>query len=230
MVMGPASSPARLLLRVIWCANRVASKGVMFFYIVAIVDALLSTENGGNLMTLKHNLISLLSAAVLTCTFLPLQVAAQPFVYQAVPYTLVDVSTGDEYTISGTFTTDCNDCGVNTVEFLDFDISVDGPVPFNFRDIDMGGDAVIFSSNGAQATPTEIIANGDLNVTTATFQPFLFYGFDADDPIVSYSNGNVDARAIGEIPLVVAIIPEPGTLMLTFLGAIGIVGCARRRK
>lgn len=185
-------------------------------------------------MTLKHNL--LLAIAAVTCILVPsLKLAAQPFVYQALPYTLVDEATGDEYTISGTFTTDCNDCGLNTFEFLDFDISVDGPVPFNFRDIDMGGNAIIFSVNGARATPTEIIipadgTNGDLQITTPTFQPILAYLIDGGtDPFIFYSNGNVAAGTDGEIPLVVARIPEPGTIILALLGAIAMVGCARRR-
>lgn len=60
---------------------------------------------------------------------------AAEFVYQAVPYVLTHASTGTQYTVNGTFTTDCNDCDTSSGEgpnIIDWQLHVDGPNPFTF--------------------------------------------------------------------------------------------------
>ena len=72
----------------------------------------------------------IVAASVIVLAFSCVKVAAGNFVYEAVPFQLATFAAPDDpYTIFGTFTTPCNDC---LTDVVDWEIFVDGPSPAIF--------------------------------------------------------------------------------------------------
>ena len=155
---------------------------------------------------------------------------AGSFVYEAVPYVLIDPNTPDQpYTISGTFTTNCNDCNlISGSGLIDWDIEIDGPVPFNSTPENVD---TIFLFGEVTATPTQIVlepssgANGISNLFFFSDEGTISWErFDPGNTIF-YANSSVNAvvNPIGEDVVVATFIPEPSSLLLLLLA----LSCAR---
>ena len=203
-------------------------------------------------MTLKHNLTSLLAIVVLTGTlFLRFEVAAQPFVYQAVPYTLVDVLTGDEYTISGTITTSCNVCetgpGLEPTDIItDFNIEVSGPAGLVFDStagafIVPGGprnaDQFSVSPSSIRILDAFEFLSFSNDLTPGQFEDIRWQRSSdgASSDIYFQNEPQLPARLVeftilSEDPLVVATaVPEPCGVALSGLGCLGLL-CRRLQR
>jgi hypothetical protein len=180
------------------------------------------------------------------------------FNYEAVPYilalenTLTGDPTGDEYTISGTITTSCNDCetgaGLSPTDIItNFNIEVGGPDGLVF---DKMADAFI-SPGGAEeffhfsVTPSSIqivdtreflsfskdLTDGQVEDirwqrnSDGTSSTVLFVN-EADFPMAHLARLVIPSSD----PLLVATaVPEPGSVMLIGLGGLGL-WYSRRRK
>jgi hypothetical protein len=85
-------------------------------------------------MTSARDIVLVLAITSSGVALQPASSLEASFVYEAVPFVLTEG--GIEWTISGTFETDCNDCVLNARNFVDFEISVDPPfagVGFRFQ-------------------------------------------------------------------------------------------------
>lgn len=96
---------------------------------------------------------------------------AGSFEYLLVPFAMTEFDTGDEYTLSGTITTSCNDCLLDASNNIAHDLEVDGLVPHDF----LGSSPIV--AMGTLATPTELALIG--TSSDLTFQD------SAGDPICS---------------------------------------------
>lgn len=179
------------------------------------------------------------------------------FIYEAVPYvlalenTLTGEPTGDEYMISGTITTSCNDCetgaGLGPTDIItDFYIEVSGPDGLVF---DRMADAFI-SPGGVGELFQFLVSPSSIQVLDA--REFLSFSTDLTDGQVEdirwqrNSDGTSStvlfvneadfpmahlARLVipGSDPLLVATaVPEPSSVMLIGLGGLGLWYSRRR--
>jgi PEP-CTERM motif len=183
--------------------------------------------------------------AVLCCAATARAVPSE-FVYQAVPYVLLDGG-GNEYTISGTFTTSCNDCstggGLSPTDIITgFHIEVSGPTSLEF-DSTAGGYLIVNDAIGFTVTPASIQLPNELEqlIVERNDAPFQggggwFKGYLADalpDRIQFAGPGGESPHAefpLSSDPLIVATyVPEPGSLVLGGMASVGLLTFRRRR-
>lgn len=180
---------------------------------------------------------SVVIASVIVLAFSCVTATAGSFVYEAVPYVLIDPNTPDQpYTISGTFTTNCNDCNlISPSGLIDWDIEVDGPVPFNSTPENVN---TIFLFGEVIATPTQIVlepssgTNGISNLFFFSVEGTISWErFDPGNTIFYNDNSSVNAVAnpIGDNVVVATFIPEPSSSLLLLL-ALSCLSLLRARR
>ncbi len=159
------------------------------------------------------------------------------FVYETVPYVLTELTTGDEYTLSGAITTSCNDCSTDSlspVEIISgFRIEVTGPSGFVFDSTT--GAVILPATDGFTVSPTSIslMEFDSLIFDQSTDSDMIgvgWFGFVSNQPpFVTYPGpGGVDAfadfpDAIGGPFVVATFVPEPSANMLVGLATIGLM-------
>jgi hypothetical protein len=168
------------------------------------------------------------------------------FVYQAVPYVLSDDG-GNEYTISGTFTTSCNDCatgsGLSPTDIITaFHVEVNGPTSLEF-DSTAGGYLIDSPAIGLTVTPANIQLPNDLEqlIVERNDAPFQGgggwlkgYSAVAVPDRIQFAGPNGESPQaefpLSSDPLIVATyVPEPNTLVLGGLACVGLLTFRRQR-
>lgn len=185
------------------------------------------------------------------CTAATAHAVTTEYLYEAVPYVLTDPDTGDEYTISGTITTSCNDCdtgsGLNPTDIISgFHIEVSGPAGLVF---DSTAGAFILGGGTRNAdqisvSPSSITILEPVGNQLDTFLHFSNNDTDGQFEDIRWQDDGASGRVLfqnepllpGRLavastfsnPLVVATaVPEPNGLVLGVLGCLGLL-CRRR--
>jgi hypothetical protein len=178
------------------------------------------------------------------CLTLTDRAFATNYVYQAVPFVLADQSTGDEYTIGGTFTVDCNDCSTFSVappSIIDWTITVDGPSPFTFTPLTsdlLNQDLFVTPSNislaefflvtfeGAPIQSPASTFGYSFNPSTNPPTGTILYEHIADGSNAVLQGAPLDAN---DRFVIGTSVPEPGSAVLCGLTAT-VLFCIRRRQ
>jgi hypothetical protein len=111
----------------------------------------------------------------ITFSFLAAESKGGSFVYDVVSITLTDLFTGDEYLVSGTITTGCNNCVLTENDIIEYDVAVTGTLPFNFDPFNPNATARM---QNVHASPTEIF----IASPGSSFDRQVFESFDDSDP------------------------------------------------
>ena len=127
---------------------------------------------------------------------------AGAFLYEVVPYTLTDFSSGASFSLRGTMTTDCSDCtlaGQAPTGLLNFDITVSGPSGYTFTYSLAGGNSGANAIFGpVRVSPTEISmsSNSALFLDSASLTQQLswtLFGLSGAGVVYSASDQGVSA-------------------------------------
>ena len=105
-------------------------------------------------MNKTHNLrSSLLTASTIVFALGGVSAHAGSFVYHVVPTTLMDIDSGQPYSVSGTITTNCINCTLSEANITEYNVEVSGPLSFTFTDTNPGQSTIV---NNVVASPTEL--------------------------------------------------------------------------
>ena len=116
-------------------------------------------------MTKKHNLrFRIVLASVIVVAFSCVAATAGSFVYDVVPVTLTDVNSGDQYSVSGTITTNCINCILTEANITEYSVDVAGPLSFIFTENNPGQSLIV---NDVMASPTELSTTSVLSLDAA---------------------------------------------------------------
>lgn len=199
-------------------------------------------------MTKMHNLrFSIVIASVIALALSCETATAGSFVYDVVPVTLTDIDSGDQYSVSGTITTNCINCILTEANITEYSVDVAGPFSFTFTETNPGQSLIV---NNVMASPTElfIAVPGNLSDTlsldaadnsnpdcTSCVQSLIWAGGDQALTLYIYGDGDdLDPFVVADFTsdstnLIATRIPEPSSALLLVL-ALSCVSLLRARQ
>lgn len=183
------------------------------------------------------------------CTAATAHAVTAEYLYEAVPYVLADPDTGQEYTLSGTVTTSCNNCdtgsGLEPTDIITgFYIEVSGPAGLVFDSTAGASIAPGGPRNADQiaVTPSSIQVL-DAFASTNEFLSFANLRADGQFEDIRWQDGGASGRALfqnepllagrlvealilSDTLVIATAVPEPSGVVLGGVSCLGLL-CRR---